>query len=207
PIYLSRKLIVRGGTVVFVLLTLFLFRVKILRAMGHFLIVEDPVEQVDAIFVLSGNSFDRGEEAARLYREGFGKPVICLGGETNPALELFEIDVKTAEMTKRVLLGAGVASEDVELLPHGTSTFEEFEAIRDLCQARKYTKIMIVSSLFHTRRINDFFRLRLHFEGIQMVLRGASERSFDEENWWQKEPGLIFLNNEYIKMVYYWMKY
>ena len=84
---------------------------------------------------------------------------------------------------------------------------EEFEAIKDMCKQRDWKTSMVVSSLFHTRRIHEFFRLPLYFEGIEMVLRGAAERSFDEQNWWTKEPGLIFLNNEYIKMGYYWLKY
>jgi hypothetical protein len=66
---------------------------------------------------------------------------------------------------------------------------------------------MVVSSLFHTRRIHEFFRLRLYFQGVEMVLRGAPESSFDENLWWKREPGLLFVNSEYIKMGYYWLKY
>lgn len=184
-----------------------LFHKSVLRGMGNYLIVQDEKEKVDAIFVLSGNSFDRGREAAKLYAEGWAPKVVCLGGEVNPALELYGINDLTAKMTEGVLLRAGVPSSAIELLPEGTSTFEEFEAITAYCQARGLDKIMVVSSLFHTRRIHRFFRLRLHLEGIDLVLRGSSETAFDESAWWKNEPGLIFLNNEYIKMGYYWLKY
>ncbi|PIZ25006.1 MAG: YdcF family protein, partial [Chloroflexi bacterium CG_4_10_14_0_8_um_filter_57_5] len=30
---------------------------------------------------------------------------------------------------------------------------------------------------------------------------------FDESNWWQSEDGLITLNNETIKLAYYFLKY
>lgn len=189
------------------LLGALLFHKSLLRGMGNFLIVEDPLEQVDALYVLSGNSFDRGKEAARLYQQGYAPKLVCLGGETNPALELYGINDKTSTMTQGVLEKAGVPLPDIELLPEGTSTFEEFQAIIRHCKSNGFRKIMVVSSLFHTRRIHTFFRLRLHFEGIQMVLRGSSESGFEESLWWKAEQGLLFVNSEYIKMVYYWLKY
>ncbi len=186
---------------------LLIFHRPLLRALGNYLIVEDAKTKVDGLFVLSGNAFDRGEEAARLYHEGWAPKLICLGGETNPALELYGIYDKTAVMSEGVLKDAGVPPQDIELLPKGTSTFEEFEAIRDFCKERSWTKVMVVSSKFHTRRIDRFFRLRLHMEGIEIVLRGAPESDFRESEWWKSEPGLIFLNNEYIKNMYYWLRY
>ncbi|MFN8395686.1 MAG: YdcF family protein [Bacteroidia bacterium] len=179
----------------------------ILRAMGHYLIVQDKLSQVEAMFVLSGNSFDRGREAAWLYRAGWSPKVVCLGGETNPALELYGICDLTYETTMRVLIDRRVPRSAIDSLPEGTSTFEEFEAITRYCKARNLKKIMVVSSLFHTRRIHEFFRMRLAFEGIEMVLRGADEEAFDEDAWWKAEPGLLFVNSEYIKLFYYWAKY
>ncbi|MEM0996002.1 MAG: YdcF family protein [Bacteroidota bacterium] len=196
---------IAGGLVV--LLLLFGLRGPLLRGLGGFLVVEDPAERCDAIFVLSGNAQDRGQEAARLYHAGYAPTVVCLGGESNPALELYGIFVSTAEITRSVLQEAQVPEADIELLEEGTSTYEEFVAISEWCHRRSWDKIMVVSSRFHTRRIHAFFRLRLHFSGIQMVLRGARDRVFEEETWWKSEPGLIFVNNEYVKLLYYWLKY
>lgn len=190
-----------------VLLLLLLCHRSVLWGIGNWLVVEDPVQPVDALYILSGNSFDRGEEAARLYHEGYAPLLVCLGGETNPALELYGIDDLTSTMTRGVLLRAGVPAGDAVLLPEGTSTFEEFQAIVRHCKANGFQRIMVVSSLFHTRRIHTYFRTRLYLEGIELVLRGASESSFEEDEWWKEEPGLLFVNSEYIKMVYYWLKY
>ena len=169
------------------LLLLFLLRWTILGAVGNYLIVQDAKERVDAVYVLSGNSFDRGREAAALYNEGWSQRIVCLGGETNPALELYGIEDKTSQMTAGVLLEEGVPESHIELLPEGTSTFEEFEAIGGHAKRNGFRKVMVVSSLFHTRRIHAFFRLRLHFKGIGMVLRGASESGFEENRWWTFE--------------------
>lgn len=189
------------------LLFLLAFHKPILRGVGQYLVVEDPLRKVDAIYVLSGNPGDRGKEAAKLYHQGYAPEVVCLGGEPADALALYGIDILTASMTEKVLAEAAVPQAAIRLLPKGSSTYEEFEAITADCKARDYKDIMIVSSRFHTRRIHMFFRLRLHFEGIAMVLRGARENSFEEEAWWKKEPGLLFVNNEFIKMAYYWLRY
>ncbi len=68
-----------------------IFHKQLLRKMGDFLIVQDELAQVEAMFVLSGNSFDRGREAAKIYKSGWSPRVVCLGGETNPSLELYGI--------------------------------------------------------------------------------------------------------------------
>ena len=47
----------------------------------------------------------------------------------------------------------------------------------------------------------------MYFSGVEMVLRGVQDGGFERDNWWSSEPGLIFVNNEYIKMAYYWLKY
>jgi uncharacterized SAM-binding protein YcdF (DUF218 family) len=204
---ISRRWIVRSGLVLFLLLLAVLLRGKILKTAGSTLVVEDPAEQVDALFVLSGNAFDRGREGARLYNAGYTPKIVCLGGESNSSLELYNVLVSTAEITKAVVLNNNVPERDIELLEKGTSTFEEFEAITTMCKERGWTKIMVVSSRFHTRRIHEFFRLRLHFEGIKMVLRGAKDIIFEEDCWWKSEPGMIFVNNEYVKLLFYWMNY
>ena len=189
------------------LLLLVLLHRPLLRAVGDYLIVQDDLEPVEAIFVLSGNSFDRGQEAARLYHQGWSPRVVCLGGEHSPGLQLYGIQDLTFEGTRRVLREQHVPEAAIDSLPEGTSTFEEFVAIERYCKQRGMHKVMVVSSCYHTRRIDAFFRLRLHLAGIEMVLRGSHETDIDEATWWRSEPGLIFVNNEYIKYFYYWTRY
>jgi uncharacterized SAM-binding protein YcdF (DUF218 family) len=195
------------GIALGLLLGLAILHQPILRGLGRWLIVQDDLAQAEALFVLSGNSLDRGNEAAKLYHAGWAPTVVCLGGEVNPALTLYGIHDLTYRGTLRVLQAQGVPDSALDSLPEGTSTYEEFVAIERYCKARNLHKIMVVSSLFHTRRIDTYFRLRLHLEGIEMVLRGAHESEMEEDAWWRSEPGLLFVNNEYIKLMYYWTKY
>jgi hypothetical protein len=66
---------------------------------------------------------------------------------------------------------------------------------------------MVLSSKLHTHRINEVFRKKLKDAGITLVVRGAPSSQFDEMHWWQSENGLIAVNNEWIKRMYYWWKY
>lgn len=184
-----------------------IFHKRIMYVAGQYLVVEDEPRKVDAIYVLSGNPDDRGKEAAKLFKGGWAKEVVCMGGETSAPLELYGIMDKTCLMTQKVLRGHSVPDSAIRLLPDGSSTFEEYESIVKDCKAKGYDDIMVVSSRFHTRRIHAFFRHRLLFEGINLCLRGAYEHAFTEEAWWKEETGLMFVNNEYIKMAYYFLRY
>lgn len=189
------------------LLLIGIFHRPLLYQIGQMLVVEDAVRKVDAMYVLSGNPADRGQEAARLYAAGHAREVVCLGGEKTSALRMYGIEELTCEMTHKVVAKMGVPENAIREMCAGSSTFEEFEAIKNDCKLRGYKNIMVVSSRFHTRRIHMFFRLPLHFEGINMVLRGARDSDFEEEKWWKEESGLLFVNNEFIKTAYYFLRY
>jgi uncharacterized SAM-binding protein YcdF (DUF218 family) len=190
-----------------ILIAIVVFHRSIAVGLGQYLVVEDPVRATDAIYVLSGNPVDRAAEAARIFRSGQAKQVVCMGGETSAPLELYGIQDLTAEQTCRVLKDHEVPDSVIRLLPKGSSTFEEFEAIVEDCKKHGFQNVTIVSSRFHTRRIHAFFRNRLQFQGISMCLRGAKEHDFDEQAWWQKESGLMFVFNEFVKLGYYFLRH
>ena len=66
---------------------------------------------------------------------------------------------------------------------------------------------MVVSDKFHTNRIDYAFRDVFEDAGIQLVLRGSPSNAYSESNWWANEEGLIMVNNEYIKLLYYYIKH
>jgi uncharacterized SAM-binding protein YcdF (DUF218 family) len=204
---IRRKFIFKLSLLGLVAFTLYSFRFSILSGAGNFLIRQDDPTPVDAIYVLSGNPVDRGRKAAALYHQGFSPVVVCTGGEKSTLLEAYGKEVVTCDITRQVLIRMGVDSSHIALLCKGTSTYEEYEAIKAQCKEKGWNKIMVVSSLFHTRRINNFFRSGLAEAGIELVLIGAPESGFSEAEWWKKEEGLIFLNNEYIKILYYLVKF
>jgi hypothetical protein len=101
----------------------------------------------------------------------------------------------------------GVPDSLAVALDKGTSTWEESGFILEDARANGYDTVMILSSRFHLRRIAYVFRERFRAQGITVVLQGAPNGPFDDERWWDAEEGLLFVNNEYVKLVYYLLKY
>ncbi|MCB9234907.1 MAG: YdcF family protein [Bacteroidia bacterium] len=202
----KRKTLLLLGIPLLILLVLFLFRQPILRAMGNYLIYNDELEPVEAIFVLAGGAKERGTEAARLYHLGISKHLLCTGEEESIPLANGTW-IGMGELTRNFILAGGVDSAAIELIPVGTSTFEEYSAIKDYCLGHGLTKIIILSSEFHTRRVSQVFKRDFAKAGIQAIIRGAPDANLADKEWWQTENGLVFVNNEYIKILYYWVKY
>lgn len=190
-----------------ILLTLYFLRFSILKMAGNFLIREDELNQVDATFVLSGGSYERAKEAANIYNRGNTPLIIATGGMESPVLKAASMRMVDAELTRKALMKMGVPDSIIRILPRGTSTFEESEEILGYSENSDFKRIIVVSSKFHTRRVKSVFDKKFKKMGIDVLVRGAPPENYDVDEWWKHEEGLIFVNNEYVKMFYYMLKY
>ena len=186
---------------------LYIFRTPILRSFAIFLIEEDSLQKADAIFILSGGGYDRGNLAAKLYDAGWAPKIICTGGNALPQLCVFDIDTLESDMARVNLLQLGIPDSLIIMIRMGTSTKEEAKIIFNYCKLNHLKRIIIVSSKLHTYRVNDVFRKKLKEIGVDLIIRGAPSSQFNEMEWWKTEEGLIAINNEWIKTFYYWWKY
>jgi len=188
-------------------LILFLFRNPILRGLGSYLVSDNPLEQTDAICVLGGNSFERGLEGAAVYQQFPGTPVIATGGNFPLQIQALDTIMTEAQLTRLVLEKHGVPDSMIITLNGSTSTMEESDEILAYCQQHNLKKLTLISSTFHLRRMRWVFEEKFEKAGIEVRLHGATDKEFDAENWWKNEQGLITTNNEYIKLLYYILKY
>src|ERR1017187_1934676 len=186
--------------------SLYAFRTPILRWFATTLIVEDPLQKVDAMFVLSGGGYDRGNEAARIFQSGYANKIICTGGNSFIELKVFKIDTLESDMTAADLKRLSIPDSLIIELRQGTSTKEESGIILNYCRQNQLKKVMVLSSKTHTRRIDEVFRKKFKTAGIELVIRGAPSSRFDEMRWWDCEDGMIVINNEWVKRFYYWWK-
>ena len=206
-----KRLLLRAGSWALILLVVALLfwrlRIPMMQAMGAHLITEDRVAHVDAVFVLGGSILDRGKEGARVYERGLSDRFFFTGAPIPSALEALGIDSTEAECTRTVAVQAGIPIALTTVLNKGTSTMEEEEALLAEAIAISADTVMIISSRFHLRRVGFVFRERFRKHGITVLLHGAPCSTFQEETWWKSEEGLIMLNNEYVKLAYYHLKY
>jgi uncharacterized SAM-binding protein YcdF (DUF218 family) len=190
-----------------IVLLLWVFRVSILKEIGNYLDDgEDPIP-VQRIFVLGGGNYDRGFKAARLWYQGFAPQIICTGSYVSGTVKSLNLNYNEADLTRMRVLSLDIDSNLVTALPMGTSTMEESSIILDYCLLNNWTKIIVVSDVFHTKRIRNVFEKKFENAGIEAVIVGAPSSRYNESEWWREEAGLIMVNNEYIKHLYYWWYY
>ncbi|MFM2286278.1 MAG: hypothetical protein RLZZ543_1775 [Bacteroidota bacterium] len=201
-----RKFLLIAGVFLLFMTVIYLARRPIMRVVGHYLIKEDALSQCDAIFVLSGNPNDRSKEAARLFKAGYAPYVVCTGESVQRILLVVGDSTDEADLSRMSLLKFGVPSEKIESLHIGTSTREESDAILSYCKSKGFKKIMVVSDKFHTNRIDYAFRKIYEEAGVELILRGCPSTAYSEEMWWANEEGLIMVNNEYVKLMYYYIR-
>lgn len=206
-------------------LLIFLLRTPILIGLGNFLISVDSLENADAIFVLGGDSYDRGNTALQLFNAGYSDKIVCLGENIPLIFKTIGLTYAESELTRFHLISTfncfniptrnntppeektALPDSSVIVLKIGTSTKEEVSAIIQYCNEKKLKKIILVSSKFHTRRVRMASSKKFKKENIGLIIAGAGSSVYEEEEWWKSEEGLIMVNNEYMKLIYYLLKY
>lgn len=188
-------------------LVVYLFRIPLMTSAAEYLIRPDEAQKAEVAFVLGGSSMDRGKEAAKVYQEGWVPQLVTTGENVPSVLEIKGIMETEAQITRAQIIASGVHKSVCVIMNKGTSTMEEAHAILYYCDRHGLDKIMIISSNYHLRRINNVFRPMFKEKGIEVVLHGTSSSRYNEMEWWKTEEGLIALNNEYMKLLYYWWKY
>jgi uncharacterized SAM-binding protein YcdF (DUF218 family) len=169
------------------------------------LVVEDQLHSSDLIAVFAAEE-ERAKHAARLYREGLAPRVLTTGELVAKGIELFcHKRVTGAELMAKTLADDGIPKSDVIVIPHGTSTYEEGEAIKTFMEAHRYRSLIAVSSPYHMRRVRA--TLSHLFQGTAVVVQysPAQDADFDASRWWRHEKSLIYVTNEYLKLAYYHM--
>jgi uncharacterized SAM-binding protein YcdF (DUF218 family) len=185
----------------------YVFRVPLLRTVSEYLVKEDPHTATDAIYVLGGAPLERGLEGARLLANGVAPVVYCTGELVPTVLVAEGIDRTEGELTRNVAIDAGADPDQVKLIDKGTSTWEESEAIIAHAMEAGFTNITIISTEFHLRRVRRVFRQQAQGTNVQVHVRGAPSLVYDRHRWWESEEGLLMVNNEYMKLLYYWLRY
>jgi uncharacterized SAM-binding protein YcdF (DUF218 family) len=189
------KVMILLGIVVFCT-GLYLVRHPIFRFAAETWIIEDPLDKADALIVLSDDNFyaDRATRAAELFREGMAPVVVASGRRLRPTAGI-------AELMEHDLVERGVPKEKILRSPFdGDSTREEAEALVKLAKAKKWRRVIVVTSNYHTRRARYIFR-RVFPQGLETRVASARDGDFDPERWWEKRKATKELVREFAGMM------
>jgi uncharacterized SAM-binding protein YcdF (DUF218 family) len=204
-----RNILAAGALLLLLGILAFLFRSSILTGIADYLIVNDRLQPADVLFLLNSEVNTRPFRAAELYRQGFAPVVVIARSEDTPVVSLGLVPNDT-DISIGVMEKLGVPAEKIVVLtrPGGvTSTFDEAAELKKYIETNQVRKIILVTSAFHTRRARWIFQRTLQGLPVALEMEAVPYTGFDQTNWWKNEGGLIALNNEYIKLFYYSIKY
>ena len=186
------KLIVLVACLVFAL-AIYLLHAPILRFAAHAWIVDEPPQPSDAIILLSPDNVrsERAARAAELYRGRWAPRIITSGSYVRPYANI-------ADLMRRDLTERGVPAEAIApVLESGSNTREEAYIIRKLLSEKKWTRVIVVTSNYHTRRARYIWR-RVGEPDVEVMVVSAKDSDFDPDKWWRSRKGLKLAFNEFI---------
>ena len=196
------------GSLLAVMLLIWLVRVPILRAIGGVLTTDEPLRKADLIFPLGGHPNTRPFFAARLYRDGYAPRVVLVQVEQDSVSRTLGWPSET-ETTLEILAARGVPRDSVLMLDFAgggvASTFDEAVRLRDYLRDKPGTSVIVVTNSYHTRRARWTLERALGDLPVTIIMAGAPHPEFDETNWWRSEIGMILVFEEYVKFFHTWM--
>lgn len=177
--------------------------------LGAWLVVEDPLQKSDALFVLGGTMYERPLEAVDLFHEGWAPRMLLLqqiADEGEPELLRRGITFqREIDLQVDVLMRLGVPREAIEILGEENSTKDEADALRDVVIAKRWQRVIIVTSKQHTRRARMVMNQRLAGTGTQAIMRASRYDKSDVDGWWRNRSTLRFTLFETQRLLAYWL--
>lgn len=180
---------------------------------ARLLITDAPLENADAIVVLGGsaNYRERSREAAKLMLEGRAPRVLITNDNmTGPWSSVDQRNLFFYERSLKVITNAGVPANSVEVLMQPvSSTQEEAELVRQYAAEHRLNSVLIVTSAYHSRRALWTFSRAFRDTGIRIGLINVKpgDQSPRPATWWLSIRGWRLVPTEYVKMLYYVIKY
>ena len=188
------------------LIALFLYS---LAGLGSFMARETPLERADAIFVLAGTFVERPLEAADLYREGYAPRILLTRSmrERGAYLEAQRRGSRLPDefdVSWQLLTQMGVP-ESAIIAPSRIhdNTAQEAATLREVALRERWTRVIVVSSKYHLRRVGVATRRALSGTPVEVVLRGTRYDPSVPERWWRRRADLRFLASEVPKLALY----
>jgi uncharacterized SAM-binding protein YcdF (DUF218 family) len=165
--------------------------------------------QADAIYVLAGSDGDRLLEGYELWREQRAPLILLSPGFRDAGMR--ELQRRGVRVPRRVdtsrdvlVEQMGVPAGAVEILEGELdSTAAEAVALRAMAAARGWRRVIVVTSLPHTRRTGFAMARALEGSGVTVQVRGSRFDDFQPSKWWTDRGSARWILTELPKLVAY----
>jgi hypothetical protein len=169
-----------------------LARERVLVGVADLWIVSDSTTRADAIVILGGGPETRPFAAAGLWRRGLADKILVSQGSED----------------RNRLLKLGVPTGAIEQFGTAiTNTSDEAVALREWAERNPASAFIIPSEIFSARRVRWIFGRQ--FSGTPVVIEVPSSEppNYTRWNWWKTENGLLAFRTEFLKYMYYRLRY
>src|SRR5262249_32153878 len=110
-------------------------------------------------------------------------------------------------VSQRELALRGVRPESITVIPGKTRTdWERARCLRDWLAIQPTRRVLVLCDRFGARRLRYVLDKTLGPDCAGRVrLIGLSERSYDENDWWQHRSGAVHVFDAYLNLAYAWL--
>ena len=156
-----------------------------LVAVGAILIVADPIEPVDAVVILSGDSGDRLGMAVEMLNRGYVYNLVITNTDRAANRRLAREAEDLGFDRERIYI------TDLRV----DSTLDEARAVRSFAQDQGWDSFMVVTDPYHSFRTRFIFRQELRGSGINISVRPVVGHWFQSTTWFFSREGwqVVFL--------------
>lgn len=174
-----------------------------LQPIGDYLVVEDDLQKADLITAVSGPEY-RILYAAELYMRGLGKTLFFTGGFSD------ENNRVEASWSKVVATTNGVPPEAIVIDESAViSTYEEAVLVKAYLDAHpdSINSVTVVTDPYHSRRARWIYQKVLGDEVRVLMAPVPRNRTGFAKYWWTDAHSRKLVWNEYVKLVFYKLRY
>jgi uncharacterized SAM-binding protein YcdF (DUF218 family) len=190
------KVIKRKAVLPAACITIIILLALIIIFAGRLLVLDEPPRKADVIVVLGGDSGERVEQAASLYRAGFAPYMLVTGGQ------LYR-NISQAGVMKDHAVELGVPSDRIILENKAESTYDNAIYSKKIMEEHGFRSALVVSSNYHMQRVKFIFRKVFKNSGTTLIYCAAREPKFNPNRWWNNNKSVMYTITEYIKFLGY----
>jgi uncharacterized SAM-binding protein YcdF (DUF218 family) len=191
----------------------FLFLIwSLFWAAARFLIIDTGVTRADAIVVLSGsaNYVERTRWAAALFRSGEVSNILITNDNLHGGWSSVEQrNPFFYEREQDELRASGVPEDKIKVIIEPVySTFDEARGVRRFLEGADFRSVIVVTSPYHSRRALWSFRQAFAGSDLAVDINPVkADTGLQPSNWWASRRGWQEIPPEYVKLIYYWIRY
>jgi uncharacterized SAM-binding protein YcdF (DUF218 family) len=176
----------------------------LLRSVGTWLRVEGRLEHADAIVVLAGGTPRREAMAAALWKDGWAPRILISRPYERPEIrELIALGVRRHDLqteAKQALESYGVPADRITAIPDISRTTEpELALVRDTARKLGYTRLILVTSPQHTRRVRLIWTKQT--DGAPEGIVVPTRERFPFDDWWRRRRAAESVLHEYLGLL------